>query len=136
MTFVLDCSMAMSWFFEDEVDKASSVVLNLLADGNAIVPALWPYEVANVLAVAEKRGRLPAADSFKILRQLFSLNIQIEPATQPEVLQMILSLTKEHQLSAYDGAYLELAIRLGLPLASRDDELVRAAQGCGIKLLP
>ena len=135
MAFVLDASMTMSWCFADENTPYSRRVLDLLLDSYGEVPALWSFEVANVLAVNEKRQRLTKTASVEFLQTLSGLDIRIDrsfPAVDGKVL---LPLVWRYGLTAYDAAYLELAIRKGLPLATFDKELIAAAPLEGVKLI-
>jgi predicted nucleic acid-binding protein len=131
---VLDCSVAMAWCFEDECDDYSDAVLDALASTGGVVPSIWPLEVANVLAVAERRGRLKEADSSRFISLLRALPIAVE-GDRPEVaLGSVLSLSREFELSSYDAAYLELAMRTGAPLATRDKGLREACAASGVEL--
>jgi predicted nucleic acid-binding protein len=135
MPFVLDASMTMNWCFADESTPHSRRVLDLLLDSYAEVPALWSFEVANVLAVNEKRQRLTKAASSEFLQMLSGLDIRIDrsfPAVDGKVL---LPLVWRYGLTAYDAAYLELAIRKGLPLATFDKEMIAAAPLEGVQLI-
>lgn len=134
--FVLDCSLTMTWCFEDETTPYSEAVLDRLADYEAWAPALWPLEVANVLLVCERRKRLTSDHSLRFIRKLRALPIRIDDDTARQALETTIALAREHQLSSYDAAYLELAVRKGLPLASQDRELLKAAKACGIVPLP
>ncbi len=134
-SFVLDASMTLSWAFEDESTPFTVGVLKSLETVHAIVPALWPFEVANVLSAAERRGRINAAAQAEFLERLRLLPIEIERRPAAWLAQQILPLTRTYRLSAYDAAYLELAIRDGLPLATLDDELRRAASAAGVALV-
>ena len=132
--FVLDASVTMAWCFGDEADAFSGRVLDELEQGKALVPCLWSLEVANVLLVAERRGRLTEADSARFLDLLSALPIVVEePTTRGG--QAILALGRSHRLSAYDAAYLDLAMRQGMALATRDRALATAAADCGIALI-
>ncbi len=133
--FVLDCSAAMAWCFEDESDGYADAVLDGLVKGTAVVPSHWPLEVANVLLVAERRGRLKEADSTRFLELLGALPIEVDSETHARAIGAILSLGREHGLSSYDAAYLELAMRESVPLASLDQPLRLAAEGSGVSLL-
>jgi len=130
--FVLDCSVAASWAFEDEGDDSSEAVLDLLAEEEALVPALFPYELANVLVVGERRDRLSERQAAGFLEILGTLGLRVEPPTSPE---RLLDVARRHGLSAYDAGYLELALRTGLPLATRDGPLRDAAGRAGVRLL-
>ena len=133
--FVLDCSVAMAWCFEDESDGYADAVLDRLDNGTAVVPSHWPLEVANVLLVAERRGRLKEADSTRFLELLGALPIEVDSETPARAFGAILSLGREHGLSSYDAAYLELAMRESVPVASLDQPLRLAAEGSGVSLL-
>jgi len=135
MPFVLDASMTMSWCFADERTPHSRRVLDLLLDTYAEVPALWSFEVANVLAVNEKRQRLTSTDSVEFLQTLSGLDIRIDRSFPVVDGRVLLPLVRSYRLTAYDAAYLELAKRKGLPLASFDKELIAAAPLAGVKLI-
>jgi predicted nucleic acid-binding protein len=130
--FVLDASMTLSWAFEGECAPFTVAVLKSLETVHAVVPALWPIEVANVLRTAERRGRMDVAARTAFLERLWLLPIAIEHRPAAWLAQQILPLARVHNLSAYDAAYLELAIREALPLATLDDELRRAACAAGV----
>lgn len=126
--FVLDASMSMSWCFEDEETPYTRRVFEMLRDSYAEVPAVWPFEIANSLTVAIRRKRITpeAADRFlEMLDQLrTSRHLRIEQNAIPITGRDLLPLTSRHsKLSAYDAAYLELAIRKTLPLATLDTDL-------------
>ena len=116
----LDCSVTMAWCFEDQADSMSEKLLDGFGDSEAVVPAIWPLEVADVLVVAERHGRLSAADSTRFLEVLRRLPILVEDASLPRAAEAVLSTARQTGLSSYDAAYLELAMRAGVPLASRD----------------
>ncbi len=133
--FVLDCSVTMAWCFEDESNKYTEVVLDQLSDGEGIVPSLWPLEVANVLVVGERNKRLTKAQSLRFVELLSDLPIIVDKSTSKKALTGILSLAREHSLSSYDAAYLELAMREDLPIATQDLSLKKAAVKCGVRIL-
>ena len=135
MPFVLDASMTMSWCFADESTPYGRGVLAALLDTYAEVPTLWPFEIANVLAINEKRGRITEAISQEFLQTLSGLDIRIDHSSRTVDGMTLLPLVRRHGLSAYDAAYLELAKRMGLPLASFDHELIAAASREGIALV-
>jgi predicted nucleic acid-binding protein len=128
--FVLDCSLTMAWCFEDEATPYSESVLDALGENQAFVPSLWPLEVANVLAVAERKKRLLPAHSLRFVELLQNLPISLELEARP--IRDILALAREHQLSAYDACYLDLALRHGLTLASLDKPLLQVTDRLGI----
>ena len=133
--FVLDASMTLSWAFENESTPFTVAVLKSLETVHAIAPALWAFEIASVLSKAERRGRMNAAAQAAFLERLRLLPILIEHRPATWLAQQVLPLARRYYLSAYDAAYLELAIREGLPLATLDDDLRRAAADAGVALV-
>lgn len=134
-TFVLDASVALSWCFEDEADAEGDALLHRLATGRATVPGIWPLEVTNVLLAAERRKRITPAESARFLVLLEALPIDVDAHTAARAPREILILARAHGLSSYDAAYLELAARSGLPIATRDRALRAAAQALGLECL-
>jgi len=140
MRFVLDNSVVMRWLFADgsETDRAyANHVLDRLADpdAHAVAPAVWPLEVANVIARAEARHSLSESRSTEFLRLLEGLAVAVDPDTDKYACNTSLQLARRFQLSAYDAAYLELALRETLPLATLDVALKRAAHTAGVAFL-
>jgi predicted nucleic acid-binding protein len=131
--FVIDTSVAMAWCFEDEASDATEAVLDRLRDDQAVVPAIWPLEVANVLLVAERRGRVSEAQASRFLELLAQLPIEVEDS--PTDIAAIVAIGRRHTLSSYDASYLVLAERLGACLATLDQALTRAARKAGVQLL-
>ncbi len=131
--FVLDCSIAMSWCFEDEA--SADAILTRLDEDACYVPAIWPLEVANVLAVGERRRRLTPADSARFLELLAALPITIDLETAHRAFAETLALARQHSLSTYDAAYLELAMRQRAALATLDIDLRAVATRCGVSVL-
>jgi len=129
---VLDCSVTMAWCFEDECDALADAVLGVFGETEVWVPALWPIEVANVLLVAERRRRLTSAGSARFLELLGGLPIVVDGGTHERAFQSVLSKGRELGLSAYDATYVDLAIRLGAPLATRDKSLRQACEKHGV----
>ena len=127
--------MTLSWAFEDESTPFTVGVLKSLETVYAVAPALWPFEVANALSAAERRGRISAGEQAEFLEWLRLVLIAIEHRPATWLAQQILPLARTYQLSAYDAAYLELAIRERLPLATLDDDLRRAASAAGVALV-
>ena len=134
MSFVLDCSVAISWVFPDESTESTDQLRESLVEGRAFVPALWPAEVANVLLVATRRQRIERAEWSRIARNLGALPIVIDPVSTSRVWEEVLDIAHTHGLSAYDAMYLELAIRLQLPLATLDRALAAAGRSAGIEV--
>lgn len=133
--FVLDTSVIMSWCFNDETDDYSDSVLAMLSTSEALTPSICPFEVANVLLVAERRGRLTEADTSRFMSLLESLPIHIDLKSPNLIIADLLAVGRKYGLSSYDAAYLELAMREGLSLATRDEALRFAAGKCGINLV-
>lgn len=131
---VLDSSVAAAWCFPDEQDEYSQSVLDALADQPAIVPYLWHLEVANILIMGERRKRSTQADTVTWMNFLAGLPITVDEETKARAFSDITNLSRAHNLTAYDAAYLELAMRRGLPLASLDDQLKTAAKAVGVPL--
>lgn len=132
--FVLDCSMTMAWCLEDEASERADAVLASLKTHQIVVPGHWPLEVANVLAMAERRGRLSSQRVLQIIQLLDRLSVAIDDQTVKNALGDTLSLARTHRLTIYDAAYLELALRIGCPLASLDAPLNKAAVRLGIAM--
>lgn len=132
MAFVVDASVAVSWAFPDEGHPVASEALQRLRAEPAQVPSLWWFEVRNTLIVNERRGRIAEADTAAFLLDIGRLAITIDRAPDDSTTLM---LARRHRLSVYDASYLELALRLGLPLATLDKELREAAVASGVTLL-
>ncbi len=130
--FVIDSSVVVSWYFADESDAYGNAVLARMATSQAIAPSLWPLEVANALLMGERRKRSTVAQATKFVANLASLPIILDDATATHAWGTTLQLARAHQRSAYDAAYLELALRRGLPLATLDGPLQKAAAAIGI----
>jgi predicted nucleic acid-binding protein len=134
--FVIDCSVTMAWCFENQADAYTKGVLGRLGVSEASVPSIWAFEVANSLAVGERRKKLTKAATNRFLGILAELPIIIDEQAHHRALDRTLSLAREQTLSGYDAAYLELAMREGLPLATRDGQLKKAARVVGVPLVP
>jgi predicted nucleic acid-binding protein len=133
--FVVDNSVVMAWCFEDEASAYTEGVLDRLRETQALVPAIWPLEVANVFLIAERRDRLNEAQTAHFAQLLQGLPILVEDADATRILGPVLAVGRAHRLTAYDAAYLELAARQGLPLATQDNRLMKAAANAGVGLL-
>jgi predicted nucleic acid-binding protein len=125
----------MSWCFEDEATALSEAVLERLSRDTALVPAIWPFEVANVLVVAERRRRLTEAKSAGFLGLLAQLPIMVADGSSLQVAASSLAVARSRGVSAYDAAYLDLAMREAVPLATCDKALAKAANAAGVALL-
>ena len=137
MVMVLDCSVTAAWIFEEKEDIAySDAVLDELGgDGIAFVPVNWFSEIANTIAMSERRKRYTAAERSKFLQSLTALPIEVDEEASLRLVSRLLALASEYRLTAYDAAYLELAMRKGLPLATLDKDLRRAAKLAGVELV-
>jgi predicted nucleic acid-binding protein len=131
-SFVLDVSVTLVWGFTDENDDYATAILERMPDLHAYVPNLWPLEVANALLVGERRGRTTPADTAHFLAILGTFPITVDDETVARAWVETMHLARIHNLSSYDASYLELAMRLGLPLATLDDKLKNAAQAVGV----
>jgi len=136
LSFVVDNSIALAWCFEDEQTEAIMGLLDRVTDTGAVAPQLWPVEALNGLLTAERRGRISAAVRQHLAGFLQALPIGIDDETAHRVWIATAQLAEQHRLTAYDATYLELALRLGLPLATSDKPLIAAAQNAGVELLP
>ena len=137
MKFVLDASVALLWLVPESnpagVDYASAT-LKALRESQAVVPSLFALGAANVAAKVESKGVVIEADVQRFIALLGRLNIVTDPATSAHALGDTLNLARRYKLSAYDAAYLELSLRTGLPLATLDADLAKAATTAGVPL--
>lgn len=138
MRFVLDASVALLWLVPATnpagADYAEATLV-ALKDAQAVVPSLWALEVANVVAKLEAKAIVTEADSQRYVALLGQLHIVTDPATATHALGDTLNLARRYRLSAYDAAYLELALRTGSPLATLDAGLAKAAATAGVQIL-
>ena len=127
----------MRWFFGDgkprELAYAANV-LDAMKKSTAIVPVTWGLEVANVIARAEAKELVTEARSGAFLEMLEGVDIEVDAATFVHALSDTLQLARRYKLSSYDASYLELALRSGLPLATLDEDLLKAAKKAGVKI--
>ena len=133
-SLVIDCSVTMAWYFKDEEDDYANAVRDGLGESRAVVPSLWPLEVANTILVGERRKRSNQAQAAAWTGLLSSLPITVDEETGTRAFSDILNLGRARNLSAYDAAYLELAMRRGLPLATLDEKLKAAAGAVGVPI--
>jgi predicted nucleic acid-binding protein len=136
LSLVIDNSVVLAWCFEDEQTAAIMALLDLVAEDGAMAPQLWPVEALNGLLTAERRGRIDADLHRRLAGFLADLPISIDDETASRTWTTTARLAELHGLTAYDATYLELALRLGLPLATRDTALIAAARTAGVALLP
>ena len=135
MTLVIDASLTLSWYFEDERTPAADALLDQVTNTGAVVPSLWRLETANGLQVAIRRKRVDVAFRDRALTHLTRLPITVDAETDAYAWTTTLQLADRFQLTLYDAAYLELAQRRALPLATLDSALRPAAEALGLTLL-
>ncbi|HEY6577753.1 MAG TPA: type II toxin-antitoxin system VapC family toxin [Rhizomicrobium sp.] len=136
MSLVLDSSIALAWTFGDETTDAVRQIFEFVVDTGAVAPAHWRLEVANVLTMAMRKGRIGAEFRRAALVDLALLEIAVDPHTDSRAWSDTLNLADRFRLTVYDAAYLELAQRRRLPLATLDNELRAGATALGIELMP
>jgi predicted nucleic acid-binding protein len=132
MPFVLDASIVACWALDDEDDRVADLTFERIRTDEARVPALWWFEVRNILVVNERRNRLTATATAAFLRELAQMRVLVDRS--PDETD-ILSLARRHRLSIYGASYLELARRGDIALATLDNELAAAASSIGVHLL-
>lgn len=133
--FVLDCSVVMTWCFEDEANRFAEGVLNEMESAKSIVPTIWPLEVSNVLLLAQKKKRISSLEVTSFIDALSALSIVVDPSTTARAMHSIYALAEKTKLTIYDAAYLELALREKIPLATLDKDLRTAANKVNVELL-
>lgn len=134
MAFVVDASVTMAWCLE-ETTLETEALLERLRETSGVVPVVWPLEVANIMLVGERRGRITQAQTAHFVQLLGTLPITVDDWAIAVAWETVLALGRTHNLSAYDAAYLELAVRQGLPLATQDARLRAAATAVGVPLV-
>jgi predicted nucleic acid-binding protein len=132
--FVVDNSVVMSWCFRDDVGSYADAVLGSLETSAALVPSLWPLEVANTLLTAERRRLIKESDAIRFISLLAGLPISVEIDPLRDRMTELYSLGRKHGLSSYDASYLWLAMRKGLPLATLDEKLKKSAKRAGVSI--
>ena len=135
MSLVLDNTVALAWCFEDEQNPAIMALLDRVVERGAVAPQLWPIEALNGLLTAQRRGRIDAEARAQMSSLLADLPIVLDDQTAGQLWTATARLAEQHQLTAYDATYLELAVRLNLPLATNDRALITAARVEGVALL-
>ncbi len=131
---VVDASIALAWAFPDETDPYAQTVLRSLSSRAIVVPSHWILEVVNAILSAERKGRISRSDSTRVLTFMNNLPITVDDRTTDTASTASLSLARDYKLTLYDAAYLELALREGIPLASLDKDLVVACTATGGQL--
>ena len=135
MEWVLDASVAISWCFDDERTPYSEGLLDRLRAAPAVVPQIWRLEVANALISAVRHGRITRGERAEFLEMLVSHPVQTDRHTDDLAFGTIVALAEQYGLTSYDASYLELSLRMGLPLATLDTQLQAAARKAGVALL-
>jgi predicted nucleic acid-binding protein len=137
MTFILDCSVTITWFFKHEASPETDKLLDTLTgEDAAVVPQHWLLEITNVLLAAEASGKKKAAESAEFLALLGKVAIEPDSETGAYAATATIALGRKHQLTSHDAAYLELAMRRGVALATLDRNLRKAAAAEGVPVLP
>jgi predicted nucleic acid-binding protein len=131
---VVDASVALAWCFPDESSKEADRILASLKGKGILVPAVWALEIANAILVGERRKRLKQPEILRFVSLIASLPILEDHQSVTDRITNVLPLARVHGLSAYDAAYLELAVRHNTPLATLDDGLQKAATRAGIRV--
>lgn len=132
MTVVVDTSVALAWFLPDESNSMADALLTQVVDNGAVVPALFPVELGNALVMAVRRSRIDRDYRRLTFERLSQLGLKTDQGGDAWVREGAMELADEHGLTLYDGIYLELALRLELPLATLDKRLARAAATVGL----
>jgi predicted nucleic acid-binding protein len=132
--FVLDGSVTLVWFFRDEANDYADAVRDGMDRSRAVVPSLWPLEIANTIVIGERRKRSTLAQAAAWLGLLAELPITVDDETTARAWSDTLNIARAQNLSAYDASYLELAMRRALPIASFDSRLNAADAGVGVPL--
>ena len=135
MSFVVDSSVALAWCFEDEHTLPVMDLLDRVAETGALAPLLWPLETLNGLLMAGRRGRLDTKRRQRLAGFLRGLPVTLDTETADQAWTATARLAERHRLTLYDAAYLELAQRRKLPLATLDGDLIKAGKALGMTLL-
>jgi predicted nucleic acid-binding protein len=135
VSLVLDSSVTVAWLYREEKKQIADEIFAILIDTGAWVPSLWYLEVANVLQTGIRRQRHGADFRERIFSDLLRLPIRVDAETHQQAWGETAHFAERHRLTTYDAAYLELAIRRGMPLATFDEDLRKAAASEGIELL-
>ncbi|HVX84391.1 MAG TPA: type II toxin-antitoxin system VapC family toxin [Phycisphaerae bacterium] len=133
---MIDAAVGLSWVYASQATSATEALLERIEAGEAFaIPPLWFTEIANSLLVLQRRGKITAPPRKNSLQRLSLLDMQVDPSDPSIAFYHISDLAETYGLTVYDATYLELATRRGLPLATRDDALAKAARRAGVPLL-
>jgi predicted nucleic acid-binding protein len=135
MSFVVDTSIALAWCFNDERTQPVIDLLYRVGQTGALAPILWPLEALNALLMAERRRRVDAGRRHRLVGFLRALPVTLDAETADQAWTATIRLAERHRLTVYDAAYLELAQRRKLPLATLDEDLIKAANALGTTVL-
>jgi predicted nucleic acid-binding protein len=135
MSFVVDTSIALAWCFDDERTQPVVDLLYRVGQTGAVAPILWPLEALNALLMAERRRRVDAGRRHRLVGFLRALPVTLDAETADQAWTATIRLAQRHRLTVYDAAYLELAQRRKLPLATLDEDLIKAANALGTTVL-
>lgn len=130
--FILDASVTVAWYYRDETDPYADAIARRFPDVRAIVPSVWPLEVANAMLIGERRKRDAVATIPQFVSHLSALSISVDEQIFVRVFGDVQAVARTHNLSVYDASYLELAIRSSLPLATLDSRVRAAATAVGV----
>jgi predicted nucleic acid-binding protein len=133
--FVLDASLTLAWVFDEEETERSREVLRQTLEHVVVVPSVWPLEVANAVLIGVCSGRFTEDEALLFVEALAGLDVEVDEQAHRIAFVDLMPLAREHGLSSYDAAYLELALRAGAPLATLDLGLARAAHAADVELL-
>ena len=133
--FVLDSSVALAWYLPRQQTTRTKILLDEATEHGALTTALWPIEVANVLLIYERRGQLTTAERVSAVGFYTDLPIATDDQTAARAWSTAFDLALAHKLTIYDAGYLELSLRSGLPLATLDQALSKAASSLGVPVL-
>ncbi len=134
-SFVVDSSVALAWCFGNEATPATRALLQRMGGEAALLPAWWFLELTNVLALAERKGRITPAKVAEFIALIDGFDLEIDEEGAGRAFTHLLPLCRSHRLTSYDAIYLDLALRRELPLATLDDPLRKAAKKLGVKVL-
>lgn len=134
-SFVLDASITLAWCFKDEQTSFTQSLMKKIDEFTIFVPSIWSLEISNVLIMAERQNRIKLVDVTNFIANLECLNIKVDDTTSMRSFHDILNLAYSKKMTTYDAAYLELALRTGFPLASKDKHLCKVAKSFGVQIL-
>lgn len=129
---VLDASVAVYWAMGVPGSDLVEPTMNEAFNGRAVVPTLWNWEVSSAILKYDRAGRLTEAEAYSVMARLRSIPLKFEVLTLDDMVSEVLPLAKAHGLSVYDASYLFLSKALGVPLATMDKQLLKAARDCGL----